>query len=181
MRLLIQDLSISSYYEPIFHFLADFRVSSLREWLRNHTYELPSATTDQQSFFSNQIISNEIPSLCLNIFQQHQQVYPNQNKNLNFHMPLPTSRGSVRCSYLILDSRRIQIRYYLIIHWSKYWAVPQTINFRQQATSGDNWSGDYPSNSLSNAVGHSSVCDLASSTCDRLLGSARAWIRVTVF
>ena len=37
-----------------------------------------------------------------------------------------------------------------------------------------------PINSLSNAVGHSSVCNLASSTCDRLLGSARTWIRVTI-
>ena len=59
--------------------------------------------------------------------------------------------------------------------------MPQTTNLRQQAISGDNWSEDYPSNSLSDAVGHSSVCDLASSTCDRPLGSARAWIRVTVF
>ena len=86
----------------IFHFLADLRVSSLRELLRNHTYERLSAATDQQSFFSNQIFSSEISSkisLCFEHFSATSTVYPNQNKIQNFHMLLLSSMGSVRCSW----------------------------------------------------------------------------------
>ena len=102
MRLLIKDLSISSDYESVFHFLADSQVSSRQEWLRNHTYELLSAATDQQSFFSNQISATRFHLMCSNISQQHQHVYPNQNKNLKFQTPCLHQGGACEAPYSFL-------------------------------------------------------------------------------
>ncbi|KAL4567304.1 hypothetical protein LXL04_022884 [Taraxacum kok-saghyz] len=75
VRLLIKDLSISSDYESIFYFLADFHILATRFHL-----------------------------ICLNISQQHQQVYPNQNKNLKFHMPCLHQGGACEApiSFLIV-------------------------------------------------------------------------------
>ncbi|KAL4580883.1 hypothetical protein LXL04_017089 [Taraxacum kok-saghyz] len=51
---------------------------------------------------------------------------------------------------------------------------------RQQAASGDNWAGVYPRTPTLFRRGYASSYDLALSTCDNLLGSARALICVIV-
>ena len=74
-----QELSISSDYKPISHFLADSHVSSLIEWLRNPTYEPHPAATNQQHFFSNQISATRFNLMCFNVTSQFFTI------NLNFY------------------------------------------------------------------------------------------------
>ena len=87
------------------HACMDMEASMERsQVLCNHTYELLSAATDQQSFFSNQISATRFHLMCLNISQQHQLVYPNQNKNLKFHTPCLHQGGACEApiSFLIV-------------------------------------------------------------------------------
>ncbi|KAL4583390.1 hypothetical protein LXL04_007961 [Taraxacum kok-saghyz] len=72
--------------QPILHLVADLQIGCLLRCLCSHTYDLLSTPTYQRPFF-NQIASHGIASLCLNMSQQQQHVYPNQNMNLIIHIP----------------------------------------------------------------------------------------------
>ena len=93
---------------------------------------------------------------------------------------MPTSRGSLRSSLFCLDSRRFLIRHHGSIRWSSFSVVAQTTYLRQQAPSWHNWSGDYPRTPSFKSRAHPSAWVLTMETCDRLLGSARAWTCDTV-
>jgi hypothetical protein len=94
--------STSSDYKPLSHFLADPHVSSLIDWLLNPTCGPHPAATDQQHFFSNQISATRFNLMCLNISQQHQLVYPNQNKSLKFQTPCLHQEGACEAPYSVL-------------------------------------------------------------------------------